>query len=161
MTDKGCSPECAWGGFLQHGLPGNRFDLIDDIEFPPHTVELLTVHGRAFRAVATKRPGRHVHAVQPRHVNDRNFNLTRLGEEFLNVGRAFHPASPQLPGQVLIASTTGSGLSPNTHRYRSISNSAGRSPKPMGRGGLLTNVALSCSVRNFSQTRSAMSYLPK
>src|SRR5262249_7751412 len=75
-------------------------------------------------------------------------------------GRAFHPASPQLPGQVLIASTTGSGLSPNTHRYRSISNSAGRSPKPMGRGGLLINVALSCSVKNFSQTRSAMSYLP-
>src|SRR5262249_20958021 len=76
-------------------------------------------------------------------------------------GRAFHPASPQLPGQVLIASTTGSGLSPNTHRYRSISNNAGRSPKPMGRGGLLTNVALSCSVKNFYHTRSAMSYLPK
>src|SRR5262245_24465844 len=75
-------------------------------------------------------------------------------------GRAFHPASPQLPGQVLIASTTGSGLSPNNHRYRSISNSAGRSPKPMGRGGLLTNVALSCSVKNFSQTRSAIVNLP-
>src|SRR5678815_1750499 len=43
MTDKGGSPECAGGGFLQHGLPGNRFDLVNDIEFPPHTVDLFVI----------------------------------------------------------------------------------------------------------------------
>src|SRR5438128_2616754 len=74
-------------------------------------------------------------------------------------GSAFQPASPQLPGQVLIASTTASGLSPNTHRYKSISNNAGLSPKPTRRSALPINVALSCSVKKRSQTRSAMSYL--
>src|SRR5258706_15955876 len=74
-------------------------------------------------------------------------------------GNASQPAIPQLPGQVLIASVTASGLSPNTQRYKSINNNAGRSPKPMRRSALPVKVALSCSVRNFSQTRSAMQHL--
>ena len=40
-------------------------------------------------------------------------------------GSAFQPARPQLPGHVLIASVTASGLSPKTQRYRSINNNAG------------------------------------
>src|SRR5262245_53282324 len=98
MTDKGRSPKCAGGGFLQHGLPGNRFDLSNDIEFPPHTVELFTVHGGAFRAITTKSPGRHIHAVQPSYVNDWNFNLTRLGEEFLNIRQRIPAREPTASG---------------------------------------------------------------
>jgi large subunit ribosomal protein L5 len=46
-------------------------------------------------------------------------------------------------------------LSPKTHRYRSINSNAGRSPKPIGRGGLLIRVALSCSVKDRYQKEVA------
>src|SRR5438094_4661777 len=71
-------------------------------------------------------------------------------------GSAFQPAMPQLPGQVLIASSSGSGLSPKTQRYKSISNKAGFWPKPIFFGSLCCNDPLSCSVKKRSQTRSAM-----
>ena len=94
MADQGRSPECARGGFLQYGLPGNRFDLIHDIEFPPHPVEFFVVHGRPFRAVATKSPRRDVDSVQAGDMNDRNLNFTRLGEELLNVGQCVPAREP-------------------------------------------------------------------
>src|SRR4030095_5951704 len=74
-------------------------------------------------------------------------------------GNACHPASPQLLGQVLIASNSGSGLSPNTHRYRSMRSKAGRSPKPISRCRLMARCARSCSVRKLSHTRAGIECL--
>src|ERR1700739_3973976 len=75
--------------------------------------------------------------------------------------RAIQACSPQEVRQSLTDSRIGSGRSPQNAQLTSIISNAGRLPNPArAPKPPAANTALSCSVRNFSQIRSAIVVVP-
>ena len=85
MADQRRAPERAGRNFLEYSFAGDRFYLIDDVVAAPKAIELLGAHGRALLGVAAKSPGLDGDSVHAGDVNDRNTDLARFGEKFLNM----------------------------------------------------------------------------
>src|ERR1043166_3561828 len=80
MTDERRAPKRARGNFLEHGLTGNRLDLIDDIEFTLLALNLFSAHIDSSLVVTPERSGFDGKSVHTRYVNYWNPHFARLGE---------------------------------------------------------------------------------